>query len=111
SDCDESTDGAVPRGRDHSGCIRTLVLQCVRTDATSGLVWGLDVRNNAPSSRPRAAVSPRASRDPRAPLVSRARAASQLVVALAFGGLASLAWGDASPVYRFYNTAKGTHFY
>ncbi|HZQ62461.1 MAG TPA: DUF1800 family protein [Casimicrobiaceae bacterium] len=51
------------------------------------------------------------NRDPRAPLVSRARAASQLVVALAFGGLASLAWGDASPVYRFYNTAKGTHFY
>ncbi|MEO5702201.1 MAG: DUF1800 family protein [Casimicrobiaceae bacterium] len=31
--------------------------------------------------------------------------------ALAFMAFTAPAWADASPVYRFYNTAKGTHFY
>ena len=40
-----------------------------------------------------------------------ARAMRRLAVAAALCSCASLAFADASPVYRFYNNANGTHFY
>ncbi|MDQ6618350.1 MAG: DUF1800 family protein [Pseudomonadota bacterium] len=44
-------------------------------------------------------------------LLRSVRDCCRWIATLALSVVSTLAWADASPVYRFYNTLKGTHFY